>query len=337
MTTAPTTPAAPDEKDPKAPARLSWGLLPLAREAAARWPILQGARLRHFTEGENVTWRATTPDGARYALRLYRPGRWDDEAIRAEHLLMGALSQEVAGIPAPIPAADGHTLQVLGGGGRSALFPWSPGRSLHKTLKPRHVRQVGALLAHMHAAARKLPPGLPRPSWTPETTLGEALRLTRAHWDAWITGDPHELDALVERTWRRWERLAPPTALMHADLHFGNLLYPVNQPDALPFPIDFDDCGLGPLPLDLAVPACHLTARPHLWPDLLGGYNALAQDPCDREALLTFMIVRHVQMIGWLFERTEILTPTDLRRILVNNRNHARRVEALLQAPNLGL
>ena len=86
---------------------------PAAREALAAFPI-DPVDLELIALSENVTFRVRhRADGARYVLRLHRPGYHTQAELNSEPLWTRALNE--AGIGAPIPLATrdgGHYVPV---------------------------------------------------------------------------------------------------------------------------------------------------------------------------------------------------------------------------------
>jgi Ser/Thr protein kinase RdoA (MazF antagonist) len=93
--------------------------------------------------------------------------------------------------------------------------------------------------------------------------------------------------------------------LIHADLHYRNLLFARGTVRA----IDFDDCGFGPLLYDPAVMLSELldwTKYPALRAGLLAGYRRVRPLPAEHEAHLdTFIALRRVQDALWMLESRE--------------------------------
>ncbi|MBX3050747.1 MAG: phosphotransferase [Caldilineaceae bacterium] len=86
-----------------------------------------------------------------------------EESIRYEHRLLTWLTTRELSfvVPAPLPDIDGDTLWT-GEDGSHALFPFIPGSPSDDT-KPRHLENVGAALAELHAGLAAYPT-TPRPA-----------------------------------------------------------------------------------------------------------------------------------------------------------------------------
>jgi Ser/Thr protein kinase RdoA (MazF antagonist) len=99
--------------------------------------------------------------------------------------------------------------------------------------------------------------------------------------------------------------------LMHADLHYGNLLYEGDTVKA----IDFDDCGFGNLLYDMS-PMLNAMVE---WPNyaalraaMLEGYRRVRPLSAEHEAHIdTFIALRRVQDAVWGFEVKEHTTLGD--------------------------
>jgi Ser/Thr protein kinase RdoA (MazF antagonist) len=117
---------------------------------------------------------------------------------------------------------------------------------------------------------------------------------------------------LVFRKIRDFEGKFPgKLRLIHADLHFGNLLWVANQVAV----IDFDDCGLGFHVYDLAV---SINAFEYLLPhgksaDLSRMKSALIETYAkergwnkEDEAILPYFVTaRRLLLLGWLNSRSD--------------------------------
>jgi Ser/Thr protein kinase RdoA (MazF antagonist) len=100
----------------------------------------------------------------------------------------------------------------------------------------------------------------------------------------------------VEQLLRAEEREGSPNfGLIHADLHYWNLLFSDDTVRAL----DFDDCGLGPWLYDPAVMLSEVLEwqrYPALRAGLLAGYRRVRPLSSEHEALIdTFVALRSIQ------------------------------------------
>lgn len=289
---------------------LPWAGAETARAALTRWPRRYQGAVRTLHVGENATFQVTA-GARRYALRLYRPGRWPAAWVDTEHRFMAHLGKRL-GVQPPIRARDRETVQEIAPARMAALFPWIEGRHVG-TVRPSHVRQVGAHLGRMHVRAAAFPAtGRPHLDWRGLVTKPQRTAL--AAWEALIPDrEPPDLEAGAALASRLWERLEMREAMCHADLHWGNLKVHARRIQ----PFDFDDCGIAPLAYDLAVV---LYASDHgslgrglLMDHLLAGYHQTAPAPIPREAVLLLRWARARWLLGWVLERPELFEPDYLR------------------------
>ena len=297
----------------KSSPRPKWSRSELARSALSNWRAYENGSMRLITVGENATWRISSSRGLA-ALRIYRPGRWSDEEILTEHRLMNLLGEDFAVSP-PLRGKDGETLQVLGPDrSRAALFPWAKGRLFLRRPSMKKIRALGSYIARMHRRLESLP--IPRAAryWDENTLLDGALEILRDKSRflpeseltlTWL----EELVGYLRETWRRY---SPPLALIHADLHFGNIKW---SKESLT-PIDFDDAGVAPLSYDLGVLAFYCKgARDHhlLWEELLRAYGTGFHRSLSMGELKLFVAVRTFWLLAWVCDRSDVIEPGELR------------------------
>jgi Ser/Thr protein kinase RdoA (MazF antagonist) len=200
---------------------------------------------------ENRVYEVELEDGARLVAKFYRPGRWSEAAIRAEHAFLRELVE--AEVPAVAPLGGDETLFSLSHEGvtiRYALFDKVRGRPTEEPDGER-LAILGRLIARLHTV------GAARSS--DERGRLDPLCYGRHSVAALLDGEHVPLacagayrDAalrLLDRIEPLFARLAPPEAQqrIHADCHHGNLLWDAHGP----FFLDFDDFTLGPPVQDL--------------------------------------------------------------------------------------
>ena len=239
----------------------------LAHEALRAYD-LPPTRLTLIAHLWNTTIRVDANDEARYMLRITRAGEKSTEWVRSELLWLAALRRDTRlEVPDPGTTRSGDLLTETSTPSVSkphicVLFRWLPGRRVRRELTPRHMVRVGELLGHLqnHAAGWELPPGFIRgrvdhplftsPHGEPftkenfsyiEALVAETLSPEGA---AQVTESLHRARRAEEEMGNRPEVFG----LMHADLHYGNLLFEGDTVRA----IDFDDCGFGNLLYDMA-------------------------------------------------------------------------------------
>ncbi len=293
----------------------------LANEALKRYSI-RASQIQFMTHGENTTFRVIDSRKKSYLLRVHRADYHTPLAIREELAWLEHLAQTDIVAPSPLRSREGRLLEIVENRGVDIARPvdllhWVDGRFVWKNVRPLHMKKIGRLLADLQTDARKRRVKHRR-YWTPEgllgrqPTFGSVYRLSRV-----TVKQQHQVsgaarDLLSE--FRRYEKSAPSKmGLIHADLHFGNMVF---RKDGEVSPIDFDDCGFGFYMHDLAVVIAnieYLVTELKMPIDLnryedalFEGYTEkLAVDARDREMIRLFMIGRRIMMLGWLDQRVD--------------------------------
>ncbi len=279
----------------------------LAAAALAEYD-LPGARLAPLVHAFNTTFQVTDAGGNRYALRITRPGKSTVAEVQSELAWLVALHRDTdLVVPEPVPTRAGALLTVAGAPGVPepricALFRWVPGRFVRARLMPRHLEQVGRLIARLqdHAQGFQPPPGFTRKRI-------DDIPATRAAVVPLVAGvrppsDVALVEAALDRVATTLDGLGHgPDAygLIHSDLHQWNYLFHHGQVHLL----DFDDCGYAPFLYDLAVTTFEVEHEPRfpaLRAALLAGYGATRPLPPDPETVLTTLTqLRRIQNLVW--------------------------------------
>lgn len=211
------------------------------------------AGLRLLNDGWNAIFRVDCTDGAKWVLRISRPGMYGPAEVRSEMMWLDALSRDTDLIlPAPLHTRDGELLvtrQVEGvpESRHVVIFSWVPGKDLADALTPENYAATGELLArlHQHSAGWTPPPGFAinrnDSVWHPkdEPKLFDprfAEKLSPDLWDLLRAAHAQVAEAQAEL----WGRGAPPQVI-HYDLHQWN----VKVQRGGVYPIDFEDLTWG--------------------------------------------------------------------------------------------
>jgi Ser/Thr protein kinase RdoA (MazF antagonist) len=201
-----------------------------------------------------------------------------------------------------------------------ALFHWTNGRFLSRTLTPSHLSQVGELTArlHHHATHWERPAGFTRrrvdklnplrqeqDDYFDETVAAQAIQAVAA---VSTLQEGTVVAAVIQKVWAVLQALVetPGTfGLIHADLHQRNYLFHNGRAGA----IDFDDCGYGHWLYDLAVTLYCLNDHPDfaaLREAFLTGYRrSRPLSTAQEEHLSTFMALRTLQDLLWVIEERD--------------------------------
>jgi Ser/Thr protein kinase RdoA (MazF antagonist) len=302
----------------------------LAEVALAAYELPQ-AHLTLLAHLFNTTFRVDTVSGQRHMLRIHRSGAPTVESVGAEMAWLAALRRDTRlEVPSPVTTRSGALLTVAETPGVPrpyicVLFRWMPGRLLRHGLTPRQLERAGELMARLHdhaihwAPPFAYPPPLARgrvdwpieaAEWLPDPFAPEIVASIHAMVAHALSPEEAEQVAAalarvreVEQELLEEQRHGSVTfGLIHADLHYGNLLFARDTVRA----IDFDDCGFGPLLFDPAVMLSAVLNReqyPALRAGLLAGYRRVRPLSAEHEAYLdTFIALRRMQDVLWMLE-----------------------------------
>ncbi|WP_151526701.1 phosphotransferase enzyme family protein [Serinicoccus kebangsaanensis] len=231
----------------------------IALEAAGQFALVPTG-IELALHGYNTTFRLETEQRT-VALRVNTNSVSSPEAIQAQQEWQHALATQTEVLaPDPVPTVRGGYLAQVRSAelGRDVLVTasgWLPGADLGTIGTLEQCRALGALTAALHrhaedwgsAVAARLPvfddplfgdPDLLTAACADDRRLGPLVRTARARCT----------DAF-DRVGR-----ASPAVPLHADLHGGNLKWHEGRLAVF----DFDDSGLGPPVLDLAISAFYL-------------------------------------------------------------------------------
>lgn len=293
----------------------------LARNALERYPV-RVKSLKFINHGENTTYKVTARDGRKFMLRIHRDGYHTRPAILEELRWLDRLG-EVRGlrVPKPVRSKGGELIEAVEAPGvprlrHCALFEWVDGRFLGKSLRPAHLFEVGRLAGRLQNSAKRIP-ARHRRYWSAEGLLGEKPMFTCIDG---LPGVPAKDQRLLTAARKRilkqlkaFERRHPERlGLIHADMHFGNMLL---SPEGLGA-IDFDDCGVGFHAYDLAIPLISVerflkgrrgaVRYEEFKAALLRGYATERSWTREDDRILPELVTaRKLMMLGWIASRSE--------------------------------
>ncbi|HEY0276358.1 MAG TPA: phosphotransferase [Paenirhodobacter sp.] len=288
------------------------------RAVLHRWGLASSAPLRLLTVSENATWVAGEAASAR-VLRVQRPGYNTDAAIASELVWIAALrAAGVVATPAPIPAGDGEaTVPITCGGMRFLVagFEYVEGHAPSEQGDlARWFAHLGEITARLHQFSRAWtrPEGFERRYWDFRAICGPA-----SDWGDWRAqpGLDDEAIALLSQVEADLAaRVAVYDAdprrrgLIHCDMRTANLLVDGDRMSV----IDFDDCGIGWFAFDFAASTSFMDPAA-IWPLLphwIAGYERVAPfAEADRAILPTFVMLRRLQLVGWIASHSEAAEP----------------------------
>ncbi|KKB13064.1 hypothetical protein VE25_03995 [Devosia geojensis] len=287
-----------------------------AVRALANWPVAPAAEVRLVNYSENHTFTVTSADGARYCLRVHRPGYQSPRSIASELDWLDALRRDTD-LPIPNPRAgrDGYLLQRIEDGGVArdcVLFDFIEGEEpvFGGGLEPVFETLGGyAARMHAHAAAWRPPADFARQSWSaahvldPDGLWGDwrvAPGMTQA-----IRSVLDRLDAKLRADLDAYGFGKDRFGLIHADMRLGNLLVDGERVSLL----DFDDSGFCWFAYDFAAAVSFhetdsiVAALKDAW---LRGYAPLR--PLAREdiaAMDAMVLLRRMALLAWIGSHAE--------------------------------
>ena len=276
--------------------------------ALAAWGMAD-AMLGDVIERENQV-HPITHNGARFALRLHRPGYRSAEQLQSELDWMAMLADAGLHVPAPRPTLTEDLIACVEGQNASML-EWVPGTRMGQVGEPLaledrcgsfHRLGVGMAKLHLTCDAWEPPDGFTRPAWDADGLVGGAPLWGR-FWDAPFLQDADRRLLTDFREAAREELRALADAdsgLIHADLLGENVLID----GTTQYFIDFDDGGWGYRMFDVVTSLIknrHEPDYPDLEAALLEGYHSIRS--LDVSALPLFKALRACTYIGWLADR----------------------------------
>ncbi len=228
-----------------------------ARQALAQYPI-EVRRADLIGTDTNLIYRITTPDGARYILRLAFPGWRTAENAESDALWLDALARDTD-IPVPrllrTHAGDAiyHFTDADGNARRAVLMTYLPGTLLGKRLTAPNLFKMGELFAklHQHGKTWQPPAGFAPQIFDRYMSRGEPDALfADAQRDAFTDHQWDVITRMRARVETAYTALDPADLrVIHCDLWHDNIK--VYRGELAPF--DFEDTIWGYRIHDLAM------------------------------------------------------------------------------------
>ncbi len=311
----------------------------LARNALRQYSI-QVRSVDFIHHGENTTFKVTARNGNKFLLRVHRNDYHSKAAIIEELKWLDRLAKEPTLItPRPVKTRSGELIATARASGVPdsrfcCMFRWIEGTFIEKSVSPKHMFEIGRLIADLQKAAPKTKH---RRYWTADGLVGTSPKFGSLDQLRGVSVvHQRTITKARRRVWRRlktFERKFPQRqGLIHADVHFGNIL---NLKGKLGV-IDFDDSGFGFHAYDLAIPLISVgyslgvkgrKRLPELRRALLSGYSSRTHwDKHDDVILDQLIMARRLLMLGWLNSRSnnprlKKFLKVAVRRILKHIRN----------------
>ena len=243
----------------------------------------------------NTTFKFKGSDGVDYAMRISTASRKWPEHIWAEVQWLEELHRD-GSISAPLPiknlqreAFSNHYFFYQGGNLDVIIYPWIEGEVVGANPSDEQIFELGKQMATMHLLGKNWKPegyanflAIDKPLMIREDNLFtfQLDEISPAQYEIL-----REINDGSEKLFERLREGSEPQ-LIHADLHFGNVLSSAGKLAIL----DFDDAGMG-FPLqDLAITIFSLRTDREREKQLLAGYSSVAPlpvfEPADLELLI---------------------------------------------------
>jgi len=236
-------------------------------------------------------------------VKFYRPGRWTDEQIFAEHDFLAALAEQELPVAPPLEIADDSTLALVEETGiRCAVWPRIGGR-IADELDEERIRRLGHLMARVHNVGEYCDADS-RIRLDPDTYGRENLEFLLEH-DILPDSVRDSYSALVETlctTVDPWFEAVEYQAV-HGDCHIGNVLWR----DEGPFLVDFDDMVRGPCVQDVWLIAPGRDPEGvHLRQAFLEAYSDFREfDHASLRLVEPLRALRYIHFTAWIARRRE--------------------------------
>jgi Ser/Thr protein kinase RdoA (MazF antagonist) len=267
---------------------------------------MTGSEFECVNHAYNTTFKFKGSDGVHYAMRISTASRKWPEHIWAEVQWLLELQRE-GSITAPVPIKNlqgelfsNHYFFYQGGNLDVVIYPWIDGEVVEVDPTDEQIFELGRQMATMHLLAE---------NWKPEgyanfLKLDKPLQVREDNLFTFQLEEisPAQYEILREindRSEKLFEKLREQgePQLIHADLHFGNIIWR----DGKMIILDFDDAGMGFRLQDLAIAIFYLREDREREKQLLAGYASVTALPEYDLADLELLIAnRNLVLLNYL-------------------------------------
>ena len=288
----------------------------MAELAVKEFP-LRLVSLDFINHGENATYKVIAKEGL-FLLRLHREGYHSKFALKEELKWLESLARYSSlSVQQPLKSRNGQYLVQINIPEAPSRFcsvlRWVEGRQRYLNLTPDNFRKTGILTGDLHGVGQKCKVKY-RNYWVADKLLGKKATLgDYQQFIKFLEKDQKIISGTQSKLLKKMKEYesshSKKMGMIHADLHFGNILW--NRGEILP--IDFDDCGFGSYLYDIGVTLMSVN-KPF---KLMGRKRSQAcleayfegygtrQDlsSLDLKILPYYMLTRELNLLLWLFER----------------------------------
>ena len=283
-------------------------------DQAAKELSIKPLDLKFIGHGENATFKVCAKN-KNYLLRLHRNDYHSPQALKEELKWLSQLTRKNdIQVQKPIPFANGKYLKKFAHNGYSRycdLLKWQEGKMRYNNVTQKDFGELGRLLSYLHQNSLKK---TNRKYWHANGLLGkDATFGSLSKLKDFLKKDFDTVENCRKMTLSKIQKYekkhSDRTALIHADLHFGNIIWDKGRA----VPIDFDDCGEGSFEYDFAVVFFASSAvfkkktkkqRNSYANELFSEYSKthqLSQESID--IIDYYRLARHLSMLAWLYDR----------------------------------
>ena len=259
----------------------------------------------------NTTFKILAGDNKTYAMRVSTNFRKWPEHIWAESQWLLQLAAE-GSINAPVPILNlqgepysNHYFFYQGSNLDVIVYPWIEGEIARDNLTEEQFFALGEAMAKMHQLSK---------DWKPQgyANFLEVDRPLMVRRDNLFSFEQPLISPVIyrllfelrDRSEKLFDSLKErfDRQLIHADLHFGNILWDSEGKMSI---LDFDDAGIGSPLQDIAISLFYLREDREHEKHLLAGYESIAPLPEYEPAELELLIAnRQLVLLNYLFETT---------------------------------
>jgi Ser/Thr protein kinase RdoA (MazF antagonist) len=267
---------------------------------------ISGSDFECVNHAYNTTFKFKGSDGVTYAMRISTMSRKWPEHIWAEVQWLAELHREGT-IIAPLPIANlngeyftNHYWFYQMGNLDIVIYPWIEGEVVEEEPTDEQLFELGRQMATMHLLSK---------NWKPEgyanfLAIDKPLMVREDNIFTFeldeISSEQYaifrEVNSRAEALFARLREASEPQ-LIHADLHFGNIIWS----DGKMIILDFDDAGMGHPIQDLAISTFYLREDREREKQLFAGYASVTPlpefDPADFELLVAS---RNLALLNYL-------------------------------------
>jgi Ser/Thr protein kinase RdoA (MazF antagonist) len=263
-----------------------------------------------LVHAENTTYRVDSNRGT-FCLRVCRPGYQSDANVLSEIEFMAALRHSGLGAPEPygervVKAVAPEVPEAR----NCVLLGWQSGEFRREGYAPEDALKLGRLMAKMHefSTGWNPPAGFDRQqlhdwAFRPRQPMpfDEPTPMASDENRALLL----EVDRETRKLLAEIPRDSANFGLIHADMHYGNVLFDFDRINL----IDFDDTGWGFWLYDMAAALAYAVSEPRyeeVRDALLAGYEEVRPlPPQTRERLAPFIRLRLAGIAKWMMDRSD--------------------------------